>query len=365
VAERAPRRSVIAIGHFPPPVHGMAVAVEAFTAVLDGAAPEVVRVDIAGTSLERSAGYHLRRGLRVVRAGARLVATRSRTNRCYLGCDTGLGMAYTLALLAVARVLGYRVWLHHHSTAYLATRRGLFAVVAAIGGRGTVHLVACEAMAEQLRTNYGNRTIALLPLAFVVDAPESDAAPARPARVVVGHLSNLTATKGLPLVFDTVDALLADGIDVELRVAGAPWTDEDARYLDQRLAALEDGRARHVGPVYGPDKAAFLDGLDVFLFPSTYAHESFGIVTAEAQARGVPVVAFRAGCLNREEIGDGGLVIEPNEDFVEAASAFVRALADPARRQSARTAAAARSARNRDDAAAAAERLASEMAGAA
>ena len=365
MAVRAPRRPVVAIGHFPPPVHGMAVAVEAFVAVLDAEAAGVVRVDIAGTSLERSPGYHLRRGVRVARAAARLVSTRVKTDRCYLGCDTGLGMAYTLGLLAVARVLGYRVWLHHHSTAYLAERRGLFAVVAAVGGRRTVHLVACEAMAEQLRGNYGDRTVALLPLAFVVDAPPSDPAPERPARVVVGHLSNLTESKGLPLVFDTVDALLADGVDVELHVAGAPWTDEDARYLEQRLAALEGGRARHVGAVYGQDKAAFLDGLDVFLFPSTYAHESFGIVTAEAQARGVPVVAFRAGCLNREEIGDGGLVIEPTEDFVETASAFVRTLADPARRQSARAAAAARSAANRDDAAAAAGRLASEMAGAA
>jgi glycosyltransferase involved in cell wall biosynthesis len=343
----------------------MAVAVEAFTGVLDGEAAGVVRVDVAGTSLEKSAAYHLKRGVRVLRAAARLGATRRRTDRCYLGCDTGLGMAYTLVLLAVARVLGYRVWLHHHSTAYLSSRRLLFAVVAAVGGRRTTHLVACDAMAEQLRAHYGNRTIALLPLAFVVDEPPTVTSDERPPRVVVGHLSNLTASKGLPLVFDTVDALLAEGCDVELRLAGAPWTDEDARYLQQRLAAVEDGRARHVGPVYGPDKAAFLDGLDVFLFPSTYAHESFGIVTAEAQARGVPVVAFRAGCLNRDEIGEGGLVIDPGADFVGAAAAFVRALAEPERRGSARTAAAEQSARNRADAAATAARLAAEMAGAA
>ena len=343
----------------------MAVAVEAFTAVLDAEAADVVRVDIAGSSLERSPGYHLRRSGRVVRAAARLLAVRTKTDRCYLGCDTGLGMAYTLVLLAVARTLGYRVWLHHHSTAYLATRRRLFAVVAAVGGPATVHLVACEAMAQQLRDHYGDRTIALLPLAFVVDPARPGSGPEPAARVVVGHLSNLTASKGLPLVFDTVEALLAQNVDVELRVAGAPWTDDDARYLEQRLAALEPGRATHVGPVYGADKAAFLDGLDVFLFPSTYAHESFGIVTAEAQARGVPVVAFRAGCLNREEIGDGGLVIDPSEDFVAAAAAFVGALAEPERRRSARAAAAERSAHNRDSATAAAERLASEMAGAA
>lgn len=343
----------------------MAVAVEAFTAVLDAEAADVVRVDIAGTSLERSPGYHLRRAGRVVRAATRLLATRARTDRCYLGCDTGLGMAYTLVLLAVARALGYRVWLHHHSTAYLATRRRLFAAVAAVGGRGTVHLVACEAMAQQLRDHYGERTIALLPLAFVVDPAGPDGGAVHAPRLVVGHLSNLTASKGLPLVFDTVEALLRQDVDVELRVAGAPWTDDDAQYLRRRLAALEAGRAVHVGPVYGADKAAFLDGLDVFLFPSTYTHESFGIVTAEAQARGVPVVAFRAGCLNQEEIGDGGLVIDPNEDFVGAAAAFVRDLADPDRRRSARAAAAERSARNRDAAATAAERLASEMAGAA
>jgi hypothetical protein len=48
--------------------------------------------------------------------------------------------------------------------------------------------------------------------------------------------------------------------------------------------------------------------------------------------RGIPVIAYRCGCLRGEAVGPGGVVLEPNEDFAERAVPIIEAWArDPAR----------------------------------
>ncbi|MBV8961436.1 MAG: glycosyltransferase family 4 protein [Actinobacteria bacterium] len=346
--------TVVVVAQFPPPVHGMSVAVAAVAELLDDEGCDVIAVDVAAPALERSVSYHLRRSVRVGRALATLVAARSRTRRCYLGCDTGLGMTYTLALLALARALGYRVWLHHHSTAYLSTRRSLFSAVVKVGGSKTTHLVACDGMGSQLRRTYGGGLrVTLLPLDFVVPRELAEArvsganvADANPA-LVLGHLSNLTIDKGLAAVFDTLESVLALGVDARLELAGPVWTARDRVFLDERLRSLPQDRVTMLGPVYGAAKAEFFSRIDLFLFPSRYSHESFGIVTAEALASGVPVVAYRAGCLAPEHVGTAGVVLEAGQDFVAEATRYAAALVSPAERQRARRAAAEQSAHNR------------------
>jgi phosphatidyl-myo-inositol alpha-mannosyltransferase len=66
----------------------------------------------------------------------------------------------------------------------------------------------------------------------------------------------------------------------------------------------------------------------VLLFGSTM--EGFGLVVAEAQSRGVPVIAA-AGTATREALADGesGLLVAPEP---EAFAAAIRTLADDERR---------------------------------
>ena len=69
---------VLVVGHFPPPVHGMAVAVARLTGAIEEHAT-VRRVCVAAPSLIRSPGYHLVRVLRVLRCLVHVTDTRGRT----------------------------------------------------------------------------------------------------------------------------------------------------------------------------------------------------------------------------------------------------------------------------------------------
>jgi glycosyltransferase involved in cell wall biosynthesis len=118
-----------------------------------------------------------------------------------------------------------------------------------------------------------------------------------------------------------IDALEASGVPASLVLAGEGPLAAD-------LAARANDRVRLLGRVSDHDKWRLYDSADVLLFGSTL--EGFGLVVAEAQSRGVPVIAA-AGTATREALADGesGLLVAPD---AAAFAAAIRELADDARR---------------------------------
>ena len=115
-----------------------------------------------------------------------------------------------------------------------------------------------------------------------------------------------------------VAALRAAGVPASLVIAG-----------EGPLATELDGDGvRLLGRVSETDKWRLYDSADVLLFGSTM--EGFGLVVAEAQSRGVPVIAA-AGTATREALADGesGLLVPPTAEVFGAA---IRELADDERR---------------------------------
>jgi glycosyltransferase involved in cell wall biosynthesis len=129
------------------------------------------------------------------------------------------------------------------------------------------------------------------------------------------YLGRLEARKRPDLA---VAAMRAAGVEASLVIAG-----------DGPLAPqLAGDGVRLLGRVSEEDKWRLYDSADILLFGSTL--EGFGLVIAEAQSRGVPVIAA-AGTATREALVDGetGLLVPPG---AEAFGAAIRELADDDRR---------------------------------
>lgn len=77
-----------------------------------------------------------------------------------------------------------------------------------------------------------------------------------------------------------------------LVVAGA-FPDAATRREFETIAARSDGRIWHVGFVSGEQKRDFLAMADALVFPTTYAHETQGLVVAEALACDLPIIITR------------------------------------------------------------------------
>jgi phosphatidylinositol alpha-mannosyltransferase len=133
--------------------------------------------------------------------------------------------------------------------------------------------------------------------------------------------------KGLAVLLKAFEILAAERPGLRLLVAGPG----DAAAQLHKLPEPLRERAVFLGEVDEEEKVRVLHSVDVFCSPNT-GGESFGIVTAEAMAAGVPVVAsdieaFRQVLRN----GKAGELFA-NGDPADLARAAGRLLDDPARR---------------------------------
>lgn len=311
---------IVAIGQLPPPMSGFAYITDQMIAALR-ATHAVVVCNIAAPVAATGARKHLFRLARTVAACLTLLFSARGAGRvCYIACEGGLGLVYTLLVITTARVAGYKIFLHHHSFAYIDRPRSLMRAVLRLGG-DTTHIFLCAIMRDRFETAYRRivRSTVLSNAAFVpTDTPPE---PRPDATLVLGHLSNLTREKGLYLFLDLLRQSIGAKLDVRGVLAGPAALAEDRAAIAAAVVEFS-GLLDYRGPVYGADKARFYRDIDVFVFPTQYANEAQPTVIFEAQAAGCWVVAYDRGCI-APQVEANGIVVAPDADFVTATMAWM------------------------------------------
>jgi glycosyltransferase involved in cell wall biosynthesis len=143
--------------------------------------------------------------------------------------------------------------------------------------------------------------------------------------VAVGFLGRLVLEKGLGVFAKVIAELKRRGVPHRVLVIGeGPARDWFAGRVPEAVFTGFQG---------GDDLARAVAGMDIFFMPSVT--ETFGNVTTEAMAAGVPVVAAQAtGSVDLVEDGVTGFLVPP-QDVRAYADAIQRLIQDPALRASA------------------------------
>ena len=327
-------RKAFFAGPLPPPVHGFAVINGHMLAGLQQSGAQVETFDLA----PRSFVAPLLKWF--VYLAAVLKPSNAAGRTLYLPISGGIRQLVDLAFAVPAKWLGFSVFVHHHSFAYLNAKpwfsRFAFSIL-----KEATHIVLCPAMGRRLCEQYGiapAQVRVLSNAAFLeigIDAVDLVSAPS--SRLTLGFLSNITAEKGIFSFFDALDGLSAQGIPFKALIAG-PVSPEVKAQFDARLAATAD--AQHVGAVYGAAKDQFFGQLDLLLFPTLYANEAEPVTLWEAMAHGVPVIALQRGCIQGIVPADAGRVVLDPGAFASAVAEEVSAMSkSPALLESRRTAA--------------------------
>ena len=134
--------------------------------------------------------------------------------------------------------------------------------------------------------------------------------------VAIGFLGRVVMEKGLPEFAATMNELTRRGVPHKVLVLG----DGPAR----EWFADKVPEARFAGYLKGAELGRWVAGMDVFFNPSIT--ETFGNVTLEAMACGVPVVAARAtGSTTLVKDGETGTLVEPGNicAFADAIQGYV------------------------------------------
>ena len=117
------------------------------------------------------------------------------------------------------------------------------------------------------------------------------------------------------------------------KISDIPWTltvagDGPERDVIERFPAFaEPGRVRFLGSVAHGDMFALLDESDAFVWPGI--GEAIGLVFLEAQARGVPVIAFDTAGVPLVVANEVGGLLAPEGDTGAYAGALARLLKEP------------------------------------
>ncbi len=318
------RKRIVMVGAFPPPVHGMAEVNAVVCDRLRETGVKPIVVDLGAKSLGRSLCARLDRFPKVVRGLGRLMTSRGlRGSALYMSISGNLGQVYEVLFLLLGRLRGVRIYLHHHSFAYLNARSWLTAALIALAGRAATHVVQSSGMAAKMRVHYpAARRVTVVSNTALLRVNGTPNKGDRQFLRTIGFLSNICMEKGIFEFLDLVAALEEQGVDLRARLAGPFQNAKTERLVQERLGALRS--VEYVGPKYGEEKEAFFASIDVLIFPTHYVHETESRVIPEAMQQGVPVIAYGRGCIPEIVGSESGLVVDPSFPFVPAAVAKIR-----------------------------------------
>ena len=210
-----------------------------------------------------------------------------------------------------------RIFMHHHSYAYLDRASQLFRLLSSIAGPETTHIALSAGMAMRLRGTYPNCSrVIIISNAVFVGPLVPTAVRSRQSVKTIGFLSNISEEKGVFDFLQVVSRLESDGWNIIAKLAG-PFDDSTIekrvyRYL-QSIRSVE-----YVGSKYDDEKSNFFDEIDVLLFPTRYVNEAEPVTILESMAYGVPVIAFGRGSIGELITMGCGVVVDKDNDFVEA-----------------------------------------------
>lgn len=312
----------VLVGPFSGPVHGVSVINNALYAVMAQRGFAPVIIDLSPGLRARGPAYHAARIGRTALGMLRILGVRPAgpRRRTVMHLDGGGGLVYNIALALALRLTGQRVLFYHHSSQYVMADSSLMRLLLAVAG-GAPQLFCSEKMAQLFFARYRLRgeTLVINNAAWV--APVPAVGRRDDGRLRLGFLSALSLEKGLGRAIETLRTLRGRGVAAELALAGAVSGPAARDLLDK--AASEFGPALIIrGVVQGPDKDAFLAGLDYFLFPSLYPHETQSLVVPEALSAGVPVIAHDHRFVG-EVVGQGGLLVPADADFATRAADWI------------------------------------------
>ncbi len=144
-------------------------------------------------------------------------------------------------------------------------------------------------------------------------------------------MKKLEKKYGIHVLLQAFELLLRRyGTPVELLVVGEGA--ERDRLLSMRAASRSPDQISFLDPVPNSEVPGLLRSLDIFVVPSIYDSESFGVAAVEAGAVGLPVVVSDVGGLPEVvEHERSGLVV-PREAPEDLAESIARLIENPEER---------------------------------
>ena len=246
--------TIFMVGAFPPPVHGVAVVNDAVRVQLERIGIPLVGINMAAPSLDRSLIARLARLPNALRGMLRFAIRAHRGETLYMSVSGGFGQLYDVLFLFIARLHGIRIYLHHHSYAYLNQRKVLTRLLVSVAGSDTTHIALSVGMAAKLQRAYekAKRVVTVSNAALLTGESGATFLPHN-AMGTIGFLGTISAEKGVYDFLGIAEKLEAMNISFKAILAGSFQDLETERKVLERVTRMRS--VEYVGPKYPGKKS--------------------------------------------------------------------------------------------------------------
>ena len=313
------QNEICVVGTFPPPVNGMALANLHLVNLLKDSHFSVTVFNTSPINSQSVIKKHFSRLVRFIKAW-HFIIRRKDLAGVYISLSGGLGLIYDVVTVFICKLLNIKCALHHHGWAYFSRKRTMLTIIVKLSNSFAMHVVLCREMGRRLNNLYKvTRYITLSNIIFIYkNAKNYNIGQLQNTPYNIGMLSNLTREKGTEQFIKLAYMSKEKALPFKYILAGPC---HDVTLLKQIYRAINEKVISWKGPLYGAEKTAFFQNIDIFVFPTSYRFEAEPLVIWEALNGGSPVISTNRGCIS-EQVGKAGVVLpagDNNSDFIKEA----------------------------------------------
>jgi len=330
------RNKILIIGPTPPPHHGVSVFTSALLESDLKSHFEMVHLDISDRRGIGNLGkFDLMNMVLSLFHGIKFCCLLIRHNPrlVYLPISENIaGFMRDCLFILPAILMRKKIVIHFHGgyfrTFYENSNRTLKFFIRSIFHQVTCCIVLCHYYKDQLISILPKTRFEIIPCGIKDIGTNGKIKRTFPVSVL--YLSNLIAEKGFLDVIKAAHLIVQKRTDVRFLFAGT-WNGESEKQQAQEM--IENFHLQNniefLGPVYGQKKLDLFSTCDIFVFPTYYKHESFGIVNLEAMAASLPIITTNKGCIRDLVIDhENGFIVEPQQPE-QIASAILQLIDNP------------------------------------
>ena len=284
---------VLIVGALPPPVHGMGMINKMMTMILNEKT-KVYEINVSPQIKFQSINF-IFKFFNTIHKSFWSIRFFRKWDVLYVGLSGGLGQIHESFFILIARLFKKRIFLHHHSFAYINKYKIHFRILCMIAGSKCTHITLSEGMRRKLMARYNliKNTRVVSNSAFIESGELNENVLIN--NLKVGFLSNISFDKGISLFFEAIEKLIAEGISVNVKIAG-PFEDKKVeKFVLNKLK--KHSNIEYLGPIYDENKKNFFNEINVLMFPTQYKNEAEPLTIHECFSYGIPVISLNRGCI--------------------------------------------------------------------
>ena len=298
------KKKILFLLHTPPPVHGSSlvgsyiqkstIIGETFQTTYINIGTSLSVADIGKKNISKVATflkllYSLIKTLNTIKPDLVYIAITSK----------GIGFYKDFFFVLISKLLGYKIVFHFHNKGVSLNQNKIIDnFLYWLAFSNTNAIILSQRLYDDIKKYFNKKAVNVCPNGI----PEEKIETSIPLSYTKKethflYLSNLYKSKGVHILLKALKLLKNQSKDFRCSIVGGEG-DVSTQELNSLIKKMDlEKEVVYLGKRYGEEKTQIFKMADVFVFPTYYDYETFGLVNIEAMMYGLPVISTREGAI--------------------------------------------------------------------